>query len=312
MIEMTGTSLQTYVVVYQPAEFSTAWEKTEVLDAASRLQRVRLVTDPDGHEARLFGGFTSGQTFLYDREGSAPFHRWHHVTARACGCEPRQHGRRRHRAFEGPGRDASRLRVRNRHRQGKRAETMTETTVTETDPAMEARAAEIRNESLFERRVRVDRMFVALFIIQWVAGIIGALTVSPVRLGGKGPHGPPSRVGGGRRRGGNHHPAHPPGDLPSRHDVDPPRHRRLADALLRAAHPSDRRPDRDALPRLRLAGVPGLLPRLDGAHHGHGHRGRPTTSCAASSGRSRSTAWPTPSGGASSSTLPGWPSRTSS
>jgi hypothetical protein len=73
VIEMTGTSLQTYVVVYRPAEFPSAWEKTEVLDAASRLQRARLVTDTDGHEAKLFGGFTSGQTYLYDREGSLRF-----------------------------------------------------------------------------------------------------------------------------------------------------------------------------------------------------------------------------------------------
>jgi hypothetical protein len=73
VIEMTGTSLQTYVVVYRPADFSPQWEKTEVLDAASRLQRVRIVTDTDGREARLFGGFTSGQTFLYDQEGSLRF-----------------------------------------------------------------------------------------------------------------------------------------------------------------------------------------------------------------------------------------------
>jgi hypothetical protein len=64
-------------------------------------------------------------------------------------------------------------------------ETATETIVNETDPAMESRAAEIRNESLYKRRVRVDRMFVVLFIIQWVAGIIGALTVSPYAWEGK-------------------------------------------------------------------------------------------------------------------------------
>jgi hypothetical protein len=73
IIEMSGPSLQPYVLVYRPADFQTGWEKTETFEAAKRLQRARVIVDADGAEARLFGGFTSGQTFLYDREGALRF-----------------------------------------------------------------------------------------------------------------------------------------------------------------------------------------------------------------------------------------------
>jgi hypothetical protein len=73
IIEMSGPSLQTYVLVYRPADFQPGWEKTETFEAAKHLQRAHVIVDPDGAEARLFGGFTSGQTFLYDREGALRF-----------------------------------------------------------------------------------------------------------------------------------------------------------------------------------------------------------------------------------------------
>jgi hypothetical protein len=73
IIEMSDPSLQTYVLVYRPADFQAGWEKTETFEAAKRLQRAHVIVDPDGAEARLFGGFTSGQTFLYDREGALRF-----------------------------------------------------------------------------------------------------------------------------------------------------------------------------------------------------------------------------------------------
>jgi hypothetical protein len=73
IIEMSGPSLQTYVLVYRPADFRPGWEKTDVFDAAVHLPRARVVMDPDGQEARRFGAFTSGQTFLYDREGKLRF-----------------------------------------------------------------------------------------------------------------------------------------------------------------------------------------------------------------------------------------------
>jgi len=73
IIELSGASLHTHVLVYRPADFKSGWEKTETFQAATHLQRAHVVVDTDGQEARLFGGFTSGQTFLYDREGALRF-----------------------------------------------------------------------------------------------------------------------------------------------------------------------------------------------------------------------------------------------
>jgi signal transduction histidine kinase len=50
---------------------------------------------------------------------------------------------------------------------------------------LDARATEIRNEHLHTRRVRVDRMFCGLLAVEYVAGIIAALTVSPYAWEGK-------------------------------------------------------------------------------------------------------------------------------
>lgn len=73
IIEKSHASLQTYVVVYRPSEFPAGWEKTDVFTAASHLPRTHIVLDNDGHEASIFHGFTSGQTFLYDGNGKLRF-----------------------------------------------------------------------------------------------------------------------------------------------------------------------------------------------------------------------------------------------
>jgi two-component system, NtrC family, sensor histidine kinase HydH len=62
---------------------------------------------------------------------------------------------------------------------------MSDRNVTEADPTIETRSAEIRNEHLHARWVRVDRMFCVLFVVQYLAGIIGAVTVSPYAWEGK-------------------------------------------------------------------------------------------------------------------------------
>jgi hypothetical protein len=51
--------------------------------------------------------------------------------------------------------------------------------------ATAARATELKTARLLERRSRVDRMFAVLLVVQYVAGIIGALTVSPYAWEGK-------------------------------------------------------------------------------------------------------------------------------
>ena len=66
-------AVRPYVLVYRPADFKAGWERTDVVAAASSLRRTRVVIDENGREAKLFGGFTSGQTFLYDRNGKLRF-----------------------------------------------------------------------------------------------------------------------------------------------------------------------------------------------------------------------------------------------
>jgi signal transduction histidine kinase len=62
---------------------------------------------------------------------------------------------------------------------------MSETIMTEDDVTMDARSVELRNDQLHARRVRVDRMFTWLFLVEYAAGIIAALIVSPLAWEGK-------------------------------------------------------------------------------------------------------------------------------
>lgn len=73
VLEKAPRAVQPYVLVFRPREFAKGWERTDVYTAATRLRRARVIIDHDGREARLFGGFTSGQTFLYDGDGTLRF-----------------------------------------------------------------------------------------------------------------------------------------------------------------------------------------------------------------------------------------------
>ena len=73
VLEKAPRSVQPYVLVYRPREYAAGWERTDVYESATRLRRARVMVDQDGREARLFGGFTSGQTFLYDGGGKLRF-----------------------------------------------------------------------------------------------------------------------------------------------------------------------------------------------------------------------------------------------
>ena len=55
----------------------------------------------------------------------------------------------------------------------------------EVSPDVAARAAELSASRLRARRARVDRMFAILLGVEWIAGIIGALVVSPYAWEGK-------------------------------------------------------------------------------------------------------------------------------
>lgn len=53
------------------------------------------------------------------------------------------------------------------------------------DTTTEVRAKQINDEQLLTRRVRIDRMFAVLLVVQYLAGIIGAYVVSPYAWEGK-------------------------------------------------------------------------------------------------------------------------------
>jgi len=73
VIEKSPRTLRTYVVVYRPHQAKPGWEKTDIYEAATRLRGTHVVIDDDGREAKRFGTFTSGQTFLYDAGGHLRF-----------------------------------------------------------------------------------------------------------------------------------------------------------------------------------------------------------------------------------------------
>ena len=64
-----------YVVFVKPgrAGASAAWARTDLWDRAVAIPDVTVLRDDDGHEAALFGGETSGQTFLYAPDGALLF-----------------------------------------------------------------------------------------------------------------------------------------------------------------------------------------------------------------------------------------------
>lgn len=73
IVKNAPRDVETTVLVFRPHEMAAGWERTAVYDAAMRVRGVRVVLDTDAVEARAFGGFTSGQTFLYDAEGQLRF-----------------------------------------------------------------------------------------------------------------------------------------------------------------------------------------------------------------------------------------------
>ena len=73
IIDKSPRTMRTYVVVYRPSDAKPGWERTDVYEAAEKLRGTRVFVDDDGKEARLFGTFTSGQTFLYDGNGTLRF-----------------------------------------------------------------------------------------------------------------------------------------------------------------------------------------------------------------------------------------------
>ncbi len=61
--------MTTHVVFMRPAGSSASWSHTDTWATASALVGVRVATDIDGREAKLFGAATSGHVVLYDAQG---------------------------------------------------------------------------------------------------------------------------------------------------------------------------------------------------------------------------------------------------
>jgi hypothetical protein len=68
-----GSRPRTYVVFLKPSSFADGWEKTGLWEAAAALPDTTVLRDDDGREARRFGAATSGQTMLYDANGTLLF-----------------------------------------------------------------------------------------------------------------------------------------------------------------------------------------------------------------------------------------------
>jgi hypothetical protein len=73
IVEKAPRDLQTSVLIYRPHDAAPGWEQTDVYASARRLRNAHVVVDVDGVEAAAFGGYTSGQTFLYDAGGQLRF-----------------------------------------------------------------------------------------------------------------------------------------------------------------------------------------------------------------------------------------------
>jgi hypothetical protein len=63
----------TQVLFYRPAGADSAWERTDLWDAAAAIPGVKVRSDEDGVESRRFGALVSGQTLLYDPHGRLLF-----------------------------------------------------------------------------------------------------------------------------------------------------------------------------------------------------------------------------------------------
>lgn len=73
VLDKAPKHVRTYVLVYRPKEMKAGWERTQVVANAAKLKRATLLVDENGRDADRFGGFTSGQTLLYDDRGRLRF-----------------------------------------------------------------------------------------------------------------------------------------------------------------------------------------------------------------------------------------------
>lgn len=69
-LKTNNRSLNCVFLFYTPSSFEKGWEKTDIWRTASEIPGAHLVSDRDGVEAKNFGALTSGQTYIFDKQGS--------------------------------------------------------------------------------------------------------------------------------------------------------------------------------------------------------------------------------------------------
>ena len=62
-----------YVLFVKPQGVGRNWEQTDLWRSASILDGVQVIADEGGVESKKFGAYTSGQVYLYDRQGALMF-----------------------------------------------------------------------------------------------------------------------------------------------------------------------------------------------------------------------------------------------
>jgi len=65
--------LRAHVLFVVPRGGDESWEGGRLRSRAAAIPGAQVLDDPDGAETRLFGGFTSGQTLLYDARDQLRF-----------------------------------------------------------------------------------------------------------------------------------------------------------------------------------------------------------------------------------------------
>jgi hypothetical protein len=73
MAQVQGKPLTTYVLIYKPSDRNEEWAQTDLEKKFESIPGVNVLMDVDGQEAARFGALTSGQAFLYSKEGSLLF-----------------------------------------------------------------------------------------------------------------------------------------------------------------------------------------------------------------------------------------------
>lgn len=69
----TQGQIAAHVLFIKPKDVSEDWVQTDLVETAKKIPGVGVYVDQDAKQAKLFGGTTSGQVFLYDSAGKLTF-----------------------------------------------------------------------------------------------------------------------------------------------------------------------------------------------------------------------------------------------